>query len=82
MPELSIGVLFALDGSSSIGLGIILGANVADLTLVIGVVVLIAGCQRMDAVMLKNLKISIVAVLLPVILLLDGQLSTVDGACL
>jgi len=82
LPELSIGVLFALDGSSSIGLGIILGANVADLTLVIGVVVLIAGCQRMDAVMLKNLKISIVAVLLPVILLLDGQLSTVDGACL
>jgi len=82
LPELSIGVLSALDGSSSIGLGIILGANVADLTLVIGVVVLIAGCQRMDAVMLKNLKISIVAVLLPVILLLDGQLSTVDGACL
>jgi len=82
LPELSIGVLSALDGSSSFGLGVILGANVADLTLVIGVVVLIAGCQRMDAVMLKNLKISIVAVLLPVILLLDGQLSTVDGACL
>jgi len=82
LPELSIGVLSALDGSSSFGLGVILGANVADLTLVIGVVVLIAGCQRMDAVMLKNLKISFVAVLLPVILLLDGQLSTIDGAFL
>ncbi|MGE5187562.1 MAG: sodium:calcium antiporter [Betaproteobacteria bacterium] len=82
LPELSIGVLSALDGSSSFGLGVILGANVADLTLVIGVVVLIAGCQRMDAAMLKNLKISFVAVLLPVILLLDGQLSTIDGAIL
>jgi cation:H+ antiporter len=82
LPELSIGVLSALDGSSSFGLGVILGANVADLTLVIGVVVLISGCQRMDAAMLKNLKISFAAVLLPVILLLDGQLSTIDGVIL
>ena len=82
LPELSIGVLSAIDGSASFGLGIILGANVADLTLVIGVVVFIAGTQKMDATMLKNLKISFIAVLLPVILLIDGQLSNVDGAIL
>ena len=46
LPELSIGVLAALQGSSSFGLGLILGANVADLTLVIGVVVLLAGNRR------------------------------------
>ena len=82
LPELSIGILAALEGSSTFGLGVILGANVADLTLVIGVVVLLAGNQKMDATMLKNLKFSFVAVLLPVFLLLDGELSTIDGLIL
>jgi cation:H+ antiporter len=82
LPELSIGVLSALDGTSSFGLGVILGANVADLTLVIGIVVLIAGCQKMNSSMLRSLKISFVAVLLPVFLLLDGELSCLDGVIL
>lgn len=79
LPELSIGVLSALDGSSTFGLGLIFGANVADLTLVIGIVVLLAGPQKMTPVMLKNLRISFIAVLLPVFLLIDGVLSSLDG---
>ncbi len=82
LPELSIGVLAALQGSSSFGLGLILGANVADLTLVIGVVVLLAGKQKMASTMLRNLKFSFAAVLLPVLLLLDGEISQVDGVIL
>lgn len=82
LPELSIGVLSALSGNSTFGLGIILGANVADLTLVIGIVVLIAGCQKMTSSMLRSLKISFIAVILPLILLLDGELSCMDGVIL
>jgi cation:H+ antiporter len=82
LPEMSIGVLSALDGTSTFGLGVILGANVADLTLVIGIVVLLAGRQTMTLGMLRNLKISFVAVLLPVILLLDGEISRIDGVIL
>lgn len=82
LPELSIGILSAFEGTSTFGLGLIFGANVADLTLVIGVVVLVAGEQKMTQSMLKNLKISFVAVLLPVFLLLDGEISTLDGAFL
>jgi len=82
LPELSIGILSAFEGTSTFGLGLIFGANVADLTLVIGVVVLVAGEQKMTPSMLKNLKISFVAVLLPVFLLLDGEISTLDGAFL
>jgi len=82
LPELSIGILSALDGTSTFGLGVILGANVADLTLVIGIVVLLAGRQKMTSSMLKNLKISFVAVLLPVFLLLDGEISRIDGIIL
>lgn len=82
LPEMSIGVLSALDGTSTFGLGVILGANVADLTLVIGIVVLLVGRQKMTPGMLSNLKISFVAVLLPVILLLDGEISRIDGVIL
>ncbi|MCL5949993.1 MAG: sodium:calcium antiporter [Candidatus Bathyarchaeota archaeon] len=82
LPEMSIGILSALNGTSTFGLGIILGANVADLTLVIGIVVLLAGKQKMTPGMLRNLKISFIAVLLPVILLLDGSISRIDGLIL
>ena len=57
LPELSIGILSAVEGSSTFGLGLIFGANVADLTLVIGIVVLIAGKQKMTRDMLKNSRI-------------------------
>ncbi len=82
LPELSIGILAALDGTSNFGLGVILGANVADLTLVIGIVVLLAGKQKMTSGMLRSLKISFIAVLLPVFLLLDGEISCTDGLIL
>jgi cation:H+ antiporter len=82
LPELSIGILSAIEGSSTFGLGLIFGANVADLTLVIGVVVLVAGEQKMTRDMLKNLRISFIAVLLPVFLLFDAELSTIDGGIL
>lgn len=82
LPELSIGILSAFEGSSTFGLGLIFGANVADLTLVIGVVVLLAGNQKMTPSMLKNLRISFIAVLLPVFLLIDGVLSCFDGLVL
>jgi len=79
LPELSIGVLSAIEGSSTFGLGLIFGANVADLTLVIGVVVLLAGSQKITPSVLKSLKISFIAVLFPVFLLLDGEISSLDG---
>ncbi len=82
LPEMSIGILSAIEGTSTFGLGLIFGANVADLTLVIGVVVFLAGNQKMTPNMLKNLKISFIAVLLPVFLLLDSEISTLDGAIL
>jgi cation:H+ antiporter len=56
LPELSIGILSAIEGTSTFGLGLIFGANVADLTLVIGVVVLLAGEQKITIGMLKSLK--------------------------
>jgi len=82
LPELSIGVVAALEGTSSLGFGVILGANVADLTLVIGVVALHAGQLKMDSTMLKHVKNSFLAVVLPVILFWDAEISRIDGSIL
>ncbi len=82
LPELSIGVLAAVEGSSALGFGVILGANVADLTLVIGVVALSAGQLKLDAVLIKNMRLSFLAVILPVLLFIDGEISRVDGTIL
>jgi cation:H+ antiporter len=82
LPELSIGVLAAVEGSSSLGFGVILGANIADLTLVIGVVVLTTGKVRLDASVMKSVRVSLLAVVLPVLLFFDGEISRLDGVIL
>lgn len=82
LPELTIGVIAATEGASSLGYGVILGANVADLTIVIGVVALFAGKIHLDKAMLRNVRLSFVAVILPVVLFFDGEISRLDGAVL
>lgn len=82
LPELAIGVLAALEGTSSLGFGVILGANVADLTLVIGVVVLYAGSLKIESDVVKNFRLSLFLIILPVVLFIDGEISRVDGVIL
>ncbi|HEY9760077.1 MAG TPA: sodium:calcium antiporter [Oculatellaceae cyanobacterium] len=82
LPELTIGVIAATEGASSLGYGVILGANVADLTIVIGVVSLFAGEIHLDKAMLRNIRLSFLAVVLPVVLFWDGEISRLDGVVL
>ena len=82
LPELSIGVLAAIEGTSSLGFGIILGSNVADLTLVIGTVLLFGGEMKLDKKTIKNIRLSFLAVIFPVVLLIDGEISRIDGGIL
>ncbi len=82
LPELSIGVISAVEGTSSLGFGVILGSNVIDLTLIIGVVVLYSGKLALDSSMIKNIRMSLLAVVLPVLLFVDGEISRLDGVIL
>ena len=82
LPEMSIGVLAAVEGTSSLGFGVILGSNVADLTLVIGAVALFAGKLQLDSDALKSVRVSFLAVVLPVLLFIDGEVSRIDGVIL
>ncbi|MFH1107135.1 MAG: hypothetical protein V1787_04535 [Candidatus Micrarchaeota archaeon] len=78
-PELSIGINSALAGESSFGLGIVLGSNVADLTLIVGVIALTAGGIKLHKQTLANMKYFLIPLALPMALLWDGRLSQFDG---
>ncbi len=82
LPELSIGIIAALGGSSSLGFGVILGANVADLTLVLGLVLVLLKRLTLDSSTIKHIRISILSLVLPVLLFIDGEISRIDGVIL
>ncbi len=83
LPELFVAITAAWQHSEAITLGNIIGSNIADLTMAIGVAAILAQgirvrriTQRKDAVLM-----SLIA-LLPIILLYDGALSRYDGIVL
>ncbi|MFH0973994.1 MAG: sodium:calcium antiporter [Candidatus Micrarchaeota archaeon] len=81
-PELSIGINSALAGQPAFGVGIVLGSNVADLSLIIGLITLAAGRTKIHEHCLHSLRWFLVPLSLPVFLLLDGTLSRLDGIIL
>ncbi|KKR37872.1 hypothetical protein A2614_01740 [Candidatus Woesebacteria bacterium RIFOXYD1_FULL_40_21] len=82
-PELFVGITSALEGSSSLSLGNILGANVTNLSLVAGVSALVAGHVNVHGEFLKHeIWIAAIAGMLPIILVLDGDLDRIDGLIL
>lgn len=82
LPELLIGVISALSGVSSFGAGIVMGANIADLTLIIGIVAFFTKGINLSESTFKNLKLIFLFLFLPFILFLDGELSRIDGGVL
>jgi cation:H+ antiporter len=83
LPELFVGITSALEGSPSLSLGNVLGANIANLSLVVGLAGLISGGVFIqEKVVTKEILLATGAGILPIFLLLDGSLSRVDGLVL
>lgn len=83
LPELAIGVNSALLGESSFGLGVVFGSNIADLTVIVGLIALLSGGLRFQKSTLREANLLVLVVALPVILFLDGgSLSRIDGVIL
>lgn len=82
-PEFAISVFSILRGVPTLGLGTLLGSNVADLTLVLGIAAFFAGRGlAVKSDFLKDDLILIAPLLLPIFLGLDGTFSQMDGAIL
>jgi cation:H+ antiporter len=82
-PELSVGIISALSGISSLSFGDILGSNVINIALVMGLVAFIGKSIKFEAQLEKTTLFMISAmVFLPLILFLDQELSRIDGVIL
>jgi cation:H+ antiporter len=82
-PELFVGITSALEGAPSISLGAIIGSNIANIALIGGLAAFIAGRVRVHGEYMKReVWIALVASIIPLVLLLDGSLSRVDGLVL
>lgn len=82
-PELFVGILSAISGTSDLSLGNILGANVTNISLVAGFSAIVAGGVVIHGqIIAREFILAAIAGSLPIFLGLDGTLSKVDGAIL
>ncbi|MEM4363648.1 MAG: hypothetical protein QXS90_00025 [Candidatus Diapherotrites archaeon] len=81
-PEMLIGVLSALENTSSFGAGVVIGSNIADLTLIIGLVALATNGMKLSTNTINGFKRIVLLSSLPLIFFLDGELSKIEGLAL
>lgn len=84
LPELFVGISSALAGTPAIALGNVIGSNIADLTLVAGIVALLGrGLKVSHRAIKKDAYLMVIIAVLPIVLMgLGRQLSRVDGIIL
>jgi len=81
-PELFVSAIGAVRVSSDIGLGTIVGSNIANIGLVLGVATLIKPLQISDQVIRRHVPVMVLAALLLVALGANGQLGRLEGILL
>ncbi|MAG12798.1 hypothetical protein CL630_03230 [bacterium] len=83
VPELFIGIFSAVQGIPALSLGNIMGANLVDISLVIGLSVVIAGSVKGDGkISSQNFWFVSFIAILPILLAVDGLISRGDGVLL
>jgi cation:H+ antiporter len=78
-PELVVSLKAALLGNSSISLGNIIGSNIANIALILGVAAIIKPLNVHAKVIMREIPIMIGISLLLLFLLLDGEIGFIDG---
>ena len=81
-PEMVVGVQAALRGEGAIAIGNVVGSNICNIALILGLCALIKPLRANVAIIRKELPILIVTTLLTAVMLLDGRLGRVEGAIL
>lgn len=82
-PELFVGITSAIEQKPNLSLGVVVGSNVANISLIASTAALFTGRVHVYGDYLKrDVAVAFVAGILPVILVLDKYLGTVDGLVL
>jgi cation:H+ antiporter len=81
-PELVVSLNANLDGKGDFALGNVIGSNICNIALVLGIVAILRPIDIHSQLVKRELPFLIVATLAFVFMLIDGQLSRIDGALL
>ncbi len=83
MPETLVSVSSALQGQPMLGFSTLIGSNIADITLILGIVSLFAHKKMVvDKTVLNSSVFYLLLICIPVALAFDGNLSRIDGLIL
>lgn len=81
-PELAVSVNASLEGKPQIALGDALGSNVVNISLILAIALVITSLKAPRDSIRRDFPVAIMAPLLTGLLLLDGELSRLDGIIL
>jgi cation:H+ antiporter len=81
-PEMTVSVVAAMRGSSAIALGNVIGSNIANLGLILGITALVAPPKTDGALIRREIPLMIACTAALPLVLWDGVLSRVEGALL
>ena len=81
-PELAVSISAAVSGSNSLAISNVIGSNIFNLLMVLGVCSAIKPIDTNDSVARRDYPISIAAMALFVIFILDGTMSRIEAAVL
>jgi len=82
LPEMLVALLAALDGNNNLGIGNAIGSNIANIGLVLGITALIAPLAVQSKVLKREFPVLLFIMVLSLVLMLDGDLSVLDGIVL
>jgi len=78
-PELSVAINSAVAGRPQISVGDVLGSNVMNVALILGIALAISGIQSSKDVVKRDFPVALLVPIITGVLFLDGQLSRFDG---
>ena len=81
-PELAVSITSALKGANALAVSNVIGSNTFNMLIVLGVCSVIMPIAVSDAAIKRDFPLSIVATVLFLILVLDGQITRIEGIIL
>ena len=78
-PEILVAITASMSGSGELAIGNAIGSNIANIALVLGITVLVAPLMVQERCMKSELVMLLIATLFVGLLILDGELSRMDG---
>ena len=81
-PEMLVATFASMDGSPSLAIGNALGSNITNIALVLGVAALITPLDVQSRILKKELPLLLGAMVIALILMIDGTLHRTDGILL